>query len=351
MKGKYGYYLSYKRKMKVVLPVCNPYITTYPIFANPLSILQNYPITKPWLLSSFLLPVNNKYKALSFYDFNYKECPFLLVEKWKKDNFVSDKDIIYFLKETVNRKAYPYFVVNTKEIDAYKREFYLKHDFFIYGYDDIKEIFYFSDNFKNGKYARGECTFKEVINSLKSLKKEDESYLGFNGCIELLSFIEKTELYEQSRTEISLNKIKDTLEAYCNGKNISQWSTQEYRFHYGEVNIFYGIECYDFLRENIQESENNPIHLPSFYLIYDHKMHLFRVWQHLLNSGFLRKDDAAMFNDLNKLISISNMIINLVLKVYFSNDKKKVIVKILKYIDQLESLEKRVLPNLVDEIV
>ena len=95
---------SYKRYMKLekrVLKVEKPDINVYPIFANPLAIMQCHQETKEWILCNFIQLCSNS-EALNFYDFNYKFCPYLKIQRISKEYLhTMNIDIIKFIINSI----------------------------------------------------------------------------------------------------------------------------------------------------------------------------------------------------------------------------------------------------------
>ena len=100
----------------MTLPMEKPWFTTYPIFANPLSIIQQFAESHNWILSSFILPVCNGGEALSFFDFNYRTCPFLTVQRVSKNVIMNRYDLIDILKMYIREGFYAYLIINPSHI-------------------------------------------------------------------------------------------------------------------------------------------------------------------------------------------------------------------------------------------
>ena len=124
-----------KRRMKkTILKTRYPWITTYPIFANPLSILQCVQHTYNYIHSSFIQIICcKKNGAISFYDFNYRYCPLLNVQKIGKDFVKEQSNYNDAIKYFLNRGYYLYLLINPKYIQNYHCEMDSCHDLFVFG--------------------------------------------------------------------------------------------------------------------------------------------------------------------------------------------------------------------------
>lgn len=69
--------------MSKILKVKYPHIETLPMYANILSILSGNGVGEQWILNNFIEIYSNGYD-ISFYDYNYMMCPYLLVESISK---------------------------------------------------------------------------------------------------------------------------------------------------------------------------------------------------------------------------------------------------------------------------
>lgn len=341
-----------KQNDEVILPLAQPWITTYPIFANPLSIIQLEKESHPWILSSFLQLVCYGNEALSFYDFNYRTCPYLTVQRICKDFlYKSHIDLISFLKLVLSRQQYVYLIVNTKCISCYNVDSsYSRHDMFIYGYNESRKVFYIADNYVNGKYSKGECKYDELIAAINTLEEKDEGYLGMNGCIEFMSY-NNDKFYNRFYCDINLTRIKDSLKAYLESKSFNMWSVQDFRaLTYGEKKFTFGIDCYSFLHKSIMKMERQEaIPFPSFYAIYNHKMHLFRVVQFLHDMKYISNGEKHLKN-LNELCEIAKININLIIK-YRLSTKNFLIDKIHYAYDKMEKMEKIMIREIINDII
>ena len=132
-------------------------------------ILTPYPyywiknLTYPWLLNSFIQMTCYHNKALVYYDYNFRLCPFLAYQRIKRE--ILGKDTYQLIESFINLLNGGYYItalVNIKYIKAHNVDFSTLHELFIYGYDDEKQIFYIADNFYGSfNYRSDTCSFQE----------------------------------------------------------------------------------------------------------------------------------------------------------------------------------------------
>ena len=333
---------------KIILRIRYPLITTYPIFANPLSILQSEQYTYNYIYSSFIQVICcKKNGAISFYDFNYRHCPFLNVQRFSKDIVKEHSNYIESIKYFLNKKLYVYLLINPKYIRNYHWEIDRRHDLFIFGYDDEGQLFHIADNF-TGKYEQRTCSYQELENAIENLPHDREGYLGFNGCIELLS-LNKDMKYIEPFFEKNVLRIKDSFGNYVKGYGAWNDSSPEMRVEpYGYNKFQYGIDCYQFLITNLLEKGISNIHFPSYFLIFDHKKHMQRIISYLEETGFLA--NGKLYKEkVEDLVKISNINVNLVIKDRIAYSKKTE-EKIIENYKKMESIERVMIENMLKDI-
>lgn len=324
----------------MILEMASSPIKVYPIYANALSIILTHEESYGWFLNNFIQIINND-RNLTFYDFNYKSCPFLNVQKIKKT--LCQKyfgGIINFIIESIKNNNYVYLIVKTKYISAYKEDFN-RHDMLIYGFDLDKKIFYIADCFKNRKYSFSTCTMNELNNAVKNLTVSDDNYLGFNGSIELLSY------RNDAQRPFSRKRVIHSLTNYINCTGVSVWNTMDIRWAYDETDWGFGMHCYDFIIDKLYQGINQEIgQIPTqpIHLFYEHKEQLTRIVEYMNNVEGMRYNEELVA--LKELETKAKTARNLSLKYNLFKDKKSLLRAIDIY-KEMYILEKRILPQLI----
>jgi len=303
-----------------VLNMVNPMINTYPIYANPLSILQTHNETYEWLLCNFIQICSNS-QALNFYDFNYKLCPFLNIQRiskrWLKENKF---DVIEFIVSNLSKGIYVYLLVKKNKIVAYdyssEEDRFLDesvHDIMIYGYDIAQEEFYIADNFKHGKYSYNfKCSFLEMRMAIEGVDLAFESRLGFKGNIELLEY------YDKEPRGFNVQRVYDSLCDYLEARPTTMWNTLEFRDKYGEEQWYFGISCYKYMLYRIEHLSFPTTHIQDFHLMWEHKKQLKRVIDYLINNNYIFSD--FKLEGINSIVRDALISRNLVIKFLLTND-------------------------------
>lgn len=333
---------------KKVLKLDFPDINVYPIFANPLAIMQTHQETKEWILCNFIQLCSNSV-ALNFYDFNYKFCPYLKIQRISKEYLQRmNIDIVKFIINSIAEGYYIYLLVSKKDIMVYKYEREelreqdrCAHDLLIYGYDINQQVFYIADNFMDGKYSFQNCTFKELEVAIKNIEYHREPRLGFKGNIELLEF------YSEEPQEFNLKRVLESFYDYILSRPTSMWNTIEFRNVYGEKKWYFGLECYEYILQQVYDMDQNNIYIQDFHLMWEHKKHLRRIIIFLLEQRYII--DKNVIIQIDTIEKDALVVRNLVLK-YGISGKEDIKENIIRICSKMAIAEKELLTALIEQI-
>jgi len=218
-------------------------ITTLPTDANAVAVISSDKDFDLWLYNSFIqLYQKNSSCAITYFDFNYRSAPMLVVKKTDKNLFdLKDFNCFSeFIKNSLRHNNYIYLMVNKKYIPLYRRQNDTYHDMFVYGYDDNKKIFFIADCFEGGKYTFNTCTFDELYLAVSNVSEEKENYLGFKKCIELISC-------EKIKSNLFIDRIRTSIRDYVESTPTTFWFIQEQNWHNNVKDRKFGLDCYDAL--------------------------------------------------------------------------------------------------------
>lgn len=331
-----------------ILKMENPTINVYPIFANPLAIMQSHQETKEWILCNFIQLCSNS-DALNFYDFNYKFCPYLNIQRISKKYLKKmDVDIVKFIIDSIAAGYYIYLLVRAKEIRAYEYESEeiraqdrFAHDLLIYGYDMEQQIFYIADNFIEGKYSFQKCTFQELECAINNIDPNYESRLGFKGNLELIEY------YNEEPYFFNIQKVLDSFCDYVLSKPTTIWNVMEIRNTYGKRKWYFGLECYQYMIKRIYDMDTNNIYIQDFHLMWEHKKHLVKIITFLLENNYIT--DQTVILQMESIVKCALSARNLALK-YSISGKESIKENIIKIYLQMAIDEKELLISLIRQI-
>lgn len=341
--SSYGF-VKYDKK---ILSITIPEITSYPMYANPYAIMQCHEESNAWLLSNFIQLCSNT-KVLTFYDFNYKACPLLDVQRISKRHLKDwNIDLISFIVTNITNDCYIYLLIKKKYIDAYwphnakyRHSDNAIHDILIYGYDLKQEIFHIADNFHNGKYAFSKCTFEAMEKAIINVLPHEENNTRFKDSIELIK-------YTGDIPDLSVWRIYEALNDYYNCTPTGMWNIMEIRNYNRNKKWFFGIDCYEYIINKIINIDFRNTDIQDFHLIWEHKKHLKSIIEYLLDRKYIF--DPTLSDQIDAIINLALIARNLILKsiIYESSDTRE---KLIGKYKRLREEEQKLIVNLLRQL-
>lgn len=185
--------------MEKKLPMKESVINTYPNYGHIFGIVGAYTQDYlPWLYNYFvqlMVPDNIEEGFRADYAIPHllKTIPWIEYGRIDRDVVIRKwLEMSTFIKEMVDAGYYVYSLFDVSKFNTYGRKEFSLHDPLVYGYDDEKEVFYFADNYRSGKYAAGQVTFQEVNAATLSLLNNDQVIDWFPG----IFYIKYKECYD-----------------------------------------------------------------------------------------------------------------------------------------------------------
>lgn len=340
--------------MKKILPVTYPMTANYQHIASMLSILQNNPYTKPWLLNCFIQLQGHHVFCLDFDDFWILDNPVLMVDRIKQDIIkLKWNNLLLFLEDAVNQEYYLYFPVNTKYIYAYQAEGDIPHDIFLYGYDSEKELFCVADFFNGKKYSYIQITYQEMENALNFTNNEVQNFFIFDNDFLLLKddFILKPGYKDD--LDFHVDRVKASLENYLNATPTQNWYKRFKISSPANISDYKtGIECYDILRTHIDYIKETgtigPQWAQAFMGMHDHKKIMGMRIEYMKKNNYIYDSDKWMYQYKileNKMLTARNLILK-----YSIKPDPLILAKVQDIIDEVEKTEKYCLEKLIKDI-
>lgn len=330
----------------IILPKCDTFIKTYPKDANPLSILLNYTETYGWIMNSFIQITSYDDKYLDYYDFNYRNCPIIENQRIKK-SLILDLygDYTQFIIDNLNKGFYPTLLVNKKYISEYNSNLDITHDLFIYGYNGCDKVFYISDNFKNGKYSNGICTYMELENAIHNIQENKNDYLYevFRDCIELLSY------NKVKRTKLEMYRIKESIIDYLSSQPTKCWYVNHEMWDEDETKKrTFGIKCYNTIKNHILIASQLGYFIQGssqvFYLMWEHKNTMLLRLKHLKENGIHFDDTTFILFD--EIIKQAEICLRLKLKYDMAPDCN-ILSRITSIYNNIKDMEEETLEKII----
>ncbi|BCJ94248.1 hypothetical protein acsn021_18170 [Anaerocolumna cellulosilytica] len=330
-----------------ILPQAESFITTYPKDTNALSILLQHKEALGWLMNCFIQLTSYDNTYLDYYDFYYRNCPILDVQRIKK-SIIGEKpeDVINFIIEAIEKKYYIYLLINTKYIPKYQSKKDWVHDLFVYGYNRKDELFYIADNFDHGKYGKATCTFQELEKAIRYFPQKDFAYQGFRNCIELLSY------NKEPRARLEPYRINLSIEDYLESNptrgwyvNNAMWDEEETRKR------TFGITCYNTIYNHLEFAHNKGYFgqgsNQAFFLMWEHKKTMTMRLRHLRRLNLLKEEECI--SQYMKLEEQALIALSLKLKYTVKSDDRN-LISIRSYYDTIKETEEKVLNKLLIQL-
>ncbi len=229
---------------EIKLPFQKPFTVTFAPYANAVSILLNYPAAYPWLMNCFIQLTCWGNQYLDYYDFNYRTCPILSLQRIRKGMVVQYSEITRFIADALEKGYYVFLPVNTRYIHEYDFENY--HELMVYGHRDA-QLFYIADNFRKGKYQKGICSAEELIQATKDMENPETWRNGFDGMLELVSY------RVQDRATFELYRVLESMKDYLHSEPTKRWYIGYHMWDEAEMtNRCFGMQCYDAIHYSLR---------------------------------------------------------------------------------------------------
>ena len=320
-----------------ILDISEPMVSVYPFISTTLSIIQSEN-SYGWIMNNFLQLCSNG-KAVNFYDFNHKLCPFLKIQRIDKEIICSIYgDFSLGLAKMIQDGYYCYLLIDKHLIDAYCQPLHKIHDMFVYGVDIKNRIFLIGD-YIAGRYTRTTCSFEEMNKAALKLNYSQEWKLGFKGVVEFIKYDDK------EKQDFSLQRVKDSLCDYINSRPTCSWNVMEFRDKYNENEWFFGISIYKYIHSQIDKLQVDYVSNVDFHIIYEHKLHIERVLKYIKEYKGIQDNNIQLL--WHQVVTLSNQARNV-----FLLEKKRINNKRIQRLHdiyyELEERERYVIPMIIN---
>lgn len=221
------------------------------------------------------------------------------------------------------------------------------HDTFIYGYDDVKKIFYIADFFQGRKYDFSTAAFDEMDAAFQCRDKlKNGNWVFYDDIILLKPRHDPKAVFEPAR-------VRSSLEAYLKGRPLIDTfqRTRNYTPMKEKDNLF-GMNCYQILHRHINYIEETGDILDErpygLHIMYEHKKIMTERLQYMKQKEYIANADKYIniYADLAQKILIGR---NLYIKYSITKDRE-IMKKISKIVSDAEMVEADVLPEMIGDI-
>ncbi len=336
------------------IPTQKPIITSYPRYANLISLTCNDENKLTWFYENLIpLQVYHDGKENILLDFHVgynvmnllKFCPVVWSKTFQRE--LIDRaynDVVEFFIWLIDSGNAVYYLTRTKDIPAYNAyqgpEDSWNHDIMIHGYDREKELFYCCDFFTEA-YKSVEVSFDNIRKGYYNLEtKNNIDWLW--GVVALTS-------HEKSIYDLKIHNVIDSLNDYVTGSSpikhneIVFYALDEEAHSFG-INVYERVISYaQYIGENGFKADKRV-----FHTIYDHKQILLGMIKYLAKYGNVANGDVHEQN----IISLCDMTLtvrNMILKYNMTGDKS-IISRVIDRIRTIKEFEYNAIEALIHDI-
>ncbi len=293
--------------MRKELVMYEPCIDSYPIYGDLFSVLKLTDEAKYWICNNFIQL--RKIEPVVFFE-AYRSvlynCPNISVSRVSRKilGHKYNKNLIQLIKDMIDMNYYIFLYVDRLYIKSYGMDHSHTHEFFVYGYDEEREVLLCADNIIGGKYTRFECSMEEVEKAYWGLP--EETYLTDIHCI-------STEFESDRYDTIRIDNIYKLFTEYMDSANTINFGE---RFRVKDT----GFSLQEKEIEKLKGQEIEHVDLRPFCVFKEHKyLMIFRL--EMLNN-YLKTDDFTQFITAYQTIKNEyRLIISLGIKFNLIHDK------------------------------
>ena len=320
-------------KMKKILAIEYPIITSYTHHAHLLSILGTDKRTEEWIYSNYIqLYINKDLNKSNWADFYFpmpyeikpvEICKWIQVQK-NPEEFLDSKykDIVEYILDAIDNDYYIHMMINYRYISSsrYSKENENKrHDVLIYGYDNELQVIKCADfTFKTSKYTFSECSYDEFRNAYyNDFLRNEPSYLNH--------MIYAYKLIDNCDYQFDIHNIIYALKQYISGNSPEYWNGYNYD---NKKDIVWGIDYYQGLINNLENSNRDWIDSRFIYLLLDHNSIMQKRLEFM--HSYLQ-NISSFINEYKEIHQDLTIVMNFAIKYNLHNksqDKEKIIHKL-----------------------
>ena len=338
---------------KNVLRVNEPIITSFPRYANLISITCNDEDKLTWFYENMIPIQINCDKTSIDLDFHVgynvlnliKFCPVIHPTVYQRK--LIDKayeDIVDFFIEQVDEGKCLYYLTHTFEISEYgdylNTSHSRNHDIMIYGYDKQTQVFLCSDFF-TGPYTHKEISFDSIRIGYYNIEMTDD-FDWLWGVIAL-------ESPQNAIYDLDIHNVVQYLIDYINGFDPVKHN-KIIDFAFDKDKHRFGIDVYAEIQKYLKYILDNDFTADKrgFHTLYDHKQILLGLVNYLSKYGYLNNSSIHIIN-VTELRDRALIIRNYILKYNVTMDKK-VLKFVIRRLEELKVFELAVIQNIINDI-
>lgn len=359
--------------MKKILPNAITPITSFPGYANTLSILMAYPKAHDWVYSHYIhintIKCENKstgkpeIEYLFFVDSDWDKisttwsgellfgsylCPFLRCYSIPSELLLNHiTDFSSFVKEAVERNMYVKAFIDVSEIEAYKPGFPgFAHDIFIYGYDDGQVLFADFLIKHDNKYSNDYATFSEIDLGYRTLAFKEAITEKKDHSVVLIKVDEDME------APADMNFVRASVSKYLLPSEVNCENLYNHFARLGQslthkpIKAYEGVDVYNYLTNYIHEMQTfgeSNIDIRLFHSMYDHKKMMLDRMEYFLHRGLISDKKSPLIDSYKAVLNCAQAARNKVMKSNLTNKINTLHSYVFDKYEEAKSIEMEIL--------
>ncbi|MEN8907968.1 MAG: hypothetical protein ABF289_18605 [Clostridiales bacterium] len=334
----------------------SPIITSYPVHANVLSIIDKNEKSLNWFI--------NHYIQLFARSNEPEECyvDFYAPNAWRANPFIDYQkidvkyvdelwfDIKEFIINNINEGYYIYMYLNGYYISNFwtHNKFDYMHDTLIFGYDLEKKIFKTADFYgQNTKYQFNEVRFDEIKKAYKSA--------DLSNMVDLLEGIILMKYNDYEKYDLDIDLIRKTLEEYlcCMPSNLSYTFGYRKDIYLNKSDFAFGLNIYDVLIEyedilikRLEKKESITRYMRGFNVLKDHKILMLKRLN-IINKKFKNIKFNKIINDFHNMLNYNKIMEFNILKSYVQMNRED-FIKVKSNLCKLKKMDEKFTEDLIN---
>lgn len=348
----------------IILPVTDkPPITVYKNYSYPLCIISTDASESNWLCNHFgniyLMRNRHDYIWLDFLEPNDGFDSALEFERINL-NELEGIDIISLIQNTLNEKKYVTLFLDEYYMDKTALAGKKHHlaEFFIYGYDDEKRIFY-TVGFNSSEFF-GQLTYSynAVIKAHDSFVNDREKFGELPVWVIWYAF-SKIKKKENIKENSDIKTILCELEEYASSTEMNQKLRSEIIEGRGNIAV-YGADCQNEIIKSLYEMLNNDKFYTDYrhvHLLYEHKKIVLEKMRYIENvtkadvSEIIDRYKSVMKKtELAKVFFLKAIMSDNETDLYDQLKNKPIISKIIKFLEDVSNNEPAILLDFISKV-
>jgi len=342
-----------------ILPIVRPPIIGYVHLAYPLSILLNYSECLPWYYSNFIqlccckIPQEANLYLRFYTTIKYiQRIPWLMYEYLHLDTIINNGfDIIKLICNYIDEGYYIY--INVDELYISQRGAYGRnhntHANLVFGYDLSKKTFNILGFAFDHKFRESEVSFSDFEKAVRNygISLQNKNMEDFN----VMNFAMPLKYNSYAKYDFDMEVVKKQIYDYLHSRNTTEFSPIfKNHLQFESANAF-GLDIYQHFKRYLELmlDDAREQDFVSLHVLWEHKKCMCSRIKYMMDNKYIPESFDTIYKNYceieHKTLSLRNHMLK-----YIATNDKKVIVWIIKSIDEIAIKESSLLSDILDNM-